>query len=106
MGFYVGDPEPAYIWNNNGSSSALAQVQTSDYGINVNPSGCAHDSAPSAGSTYDSSENYIVSGRDYFNNGTAKPGYTPYTYPHPLRLGSGGPPSPPAPPTGVSATVQ
>ena len=106
MGIYVGDHEPAYIWNNNGSSSPLAQIHTSDYGININPSGCAHDSAPSAGSTYDTSANYIVAGRDYFNDGTAKPGYTPYTYPHPLRLGSGGPPTPPAPPTHVSAMVQ
>lgn len=29
---------------------------------------------------------HIVSGRDFVNNGTAaKPGYTPYTYPHPQR---------------------
>jgi hypothetical protein len=29
--------------------------------------------------------NHVVAGRDYLNNGsTPKPGYTPYTYPHPL----------------------
>jgi hypothetical protein len=32
--------------------------------------------------------------------------YTPYTYPHPLVSGSGGTSSNPAPPTGLSATVQ
>jgi hypothetical protein len=32
--------------------------------------------------------NHVQSGRDFINNGsTAKPGYTPYTYPHPLSTG-------------------
>ena len=41
-----------------------------------------------------------VVGRDAINNGTtAKPGYTPYVYPHPLTGGSPTPtPTPPAPP--------
>ena len=39
-------------------------------------------------SGYDYSTNYIVAGRDVFNNGTAKPGYISYTYPHPLIGGS------------------
>jgi hypothetical protein len=30
--------------------------------------------------------NDIIEGRDYFNN-TVKPGYSPYTYPHPLTTG-------------------
>lgn len=93
-GIYVGDPEPAYIWNNNGSSSALSEIHTSDYGININPSGCAHDGVPSAMSTYDISANYIVPGKDYFNDGTAKPGYTPYIYPHPLATGTAPAPTP------------
>jgi hypothetical protein len=42
--------------------------------------------------------NYLHQGRDYFV-GTAKPGYTPYTYPHPLHTryalsGAGGNPTP------------
>jgi len=33
------------------------------------------------------STNYIVSGRDYFDN-TPRPGWTPLSYPHPLRVGA------------------
>jgi hypothetical protein len=69
---YVGDPEPAYIWNN--SRAPLGNVGTSDYGGTE----CANP---------DSSPNYIKLNRDYYNGTTAKPGYTPYAYPHPL-LGS------------------
>ncbi len=70
---YVGDSEPAYIWGN--SRQPLTTVWTSDYGTGQSDS-CT--------GTVDSSANYIVLGRDYFNGSTAKPGYTPYTYPHPL----------------------
>ena len=74
---YVGDSEPAYAWNNRrnvaGTVSSLSNIAISDYGSNE----CT---AP------DTSANYIKSGRDYFNSAsTAKPGYTSYTYPHPLR---------------------
>lgn len=50
-------------------------------------------------------------GRDGVNTGTAKPGYTPYTYPHPLRNGTTTTPPPPpdtsAPsiPTNLSANA-
>jgi hypothetical protein len=47
--------DPLYIWNNSGSSNL-------------------RNDAPS----------YIQSGRDYYLNQGAKPGYTPYPYPHPL----------------------
>ena len=67
---YVGDSEPLYIWNNTGTYVFSVQ----DYG----GSDCTNP---------DSSANYIVAGRDYFNDGTAKPGYTKFTYPHPLRGG-------------------
>lgn len=46
--------------------------------------------------TYDggsgiSDANYLKSGHDYVNNGTTpKPGYTAYTYPHPLQASGGG----------------
>jgi hypothetical protein len=54
--------DPAYAWNNKlGASDVLF----------FHHNNCA---------------NHIQSGRDYYNN-TAKPGYTPYTYPHPLVQG-------------------
>ncbi|MEQ1849951.1 MAG: immunoglobulin domain-containing protein [Chthoniobacteraceae bacterium] len=67
---YAGDSEPLYIWNNLGNPSAV----TTDFG----GSGCTSSASSSA---------YIQAGRDYFNNGTAKPGWVKYTYPHPLRGG-------------------
>jgi hypothetical protein len=69
---YVGDPEPAYIWNN--SRAPLGNIGTSDYG----GSECSNP---------DRTANYVKLNRDYYNGSTAKPGYSPYTYPHPL-LGS------------------
>ena len=74
---YVGDSEPAYIWNNNRSMN----VGMSDYGLGNGSTSCPSSPTP------DSTRNYFVSGRDYFN-GTAKPGYTPYVYPHPLEGGT------------------
>ena len=73
---YVGDPEPAWIWGNN--TVPLSNVSTTDYG----GSDCTSP---------DTSANYIVLNRDYFNGSTAKPGYSPSTYPHPLV--AGGPPT-------------
>jgi hypothetical protein len=90
---YVGDSEPAYIWNN--SRVPLGNIALTNYGTG-NANSCS-------GST-DSTANYIISNRDFFNGSTAKPGYTPYTYPHPLTNGqSTG--NGPAPPTNLSATV-
>jgi hypothetical protein len=93
---YVGDREPAYLWNNNrpdGSSSPLSIGFATAY------TDCAGA---------DSQSNYVQSGRDYFNGSTAKPGYTPYTYPHPLTGGTGGQSSgnAPAAPTNLNALVQ
>jgi hypothetical protein len=93
---YVGDSEPAYTWAN--SRSPLNEV-TSDYGTN-GPNSCAV-SPPT-----DTSANYIVLNRDYFNSSAAKPGYTPYTYPHPLTAGQGSGANSPPPPTGLSVVVQ
>jgi hypothetical protein len=58
--------DPLYVWNNTGTSNIL------------NDGG-----------------SYIQSGRDYFLNQGAKPGYTPYPYPHPLTAASNAPPSAP-----------
>jgi hypothetical protein len=87
---YVGDSEPAYVWNNNRTFT----VSLSDYGGTA----CTNP---------DHSSNYIVLNRDYFI-GTAKPSYTPYTYPHPLTqsLGSSGSGSSPTAPSNLAATVQ
>ncbi len=67
---YVGDSEPIYIWNITGPTSTIS---ITDYQSNE----CSNP---------DTSTNYIHSGRDYYL-GTAKPGYTKFTYPHPLRRG-------------------
>ena len=64
--------EPVYIWNNN--QVPVTNVSIIDYG----GSACTNP---------DSSANYIVSNRDYFNSSMAKPGYVPFTYPNPLTQG-------------------
>lgn len=56
---------PLYVWNNTADNGGVGMSCTS---------GCTH----------------VQSGRDYINNGsTAKSGYAPFRYPHPLQ-GSGG----------------
>lgn len=81
---YVGDIEPLYIWN-----QTFTPI-LSDYG----PGSSDYCSG-------DVSTNYLVAGRDYFT-GTAKPGYTKFTYPHPLRSGTT---TTPAPPTNLHIVV-
>ena len=76
---YVGDSEPGYIW---GNSRTPLNVTISNYG----GSDCTNP---------DSSSNYIVLNRDYFNGSTSKSGWAPYPYPHPLTQGGDGPPDPP-----------
>ena len=83
----IGDSEPAYIWGN----SRTPTCGISDYG----GSQC---------SSPDTASNYIVSGRDYIFG--AKPGYSPYTYPHPLTLGQSSQGNSPASPSDLSATVE
>lgn len=99
---YVGDSEPAYIWNNNRSMSVGVNDYCSStlggYNCGGQPTYCPNTPEP------DVAADYIQSGRDYFN-GTAKPSYTPYTYPHPLTAGQGSG-NPPAAPTSLTATVQ
>lgn len=85
---YVGDSEPIYIWGN--SRSPLDET-TSDFG-------------GSACSNPDNSGNYIQAGRDYID-GTPKPGWSPYTWPHPLRSNSTISVTAPAPPTNVQNKV-
>lgn len=75
---------PIYAWNNTGVG--IGPYDMGDPG-NCNGLGIAH---------------YIALNRDYFQN-TARPGYTPYVYPHPLQSGaSSTPPSPPPAPTNLT----
>jgi hypothetical protein len=69
--------EPLYAWGNTRNGSPV--------GLVVYDLGCSRQAQ------------HLVEGRDYFNNGP-RPGYTPYTYPHPL---TGGSPGPPPAPTGL-----
>jgi hypothetical protein len=93
---YVGDIDPAYSWAN--SRQPLANIGVSDYGAG-NTDSCTGPTETSA--------NYIVLNRDYFNGSTPKPAYTPYTFPHPLtNLSTSQGPSLPNPPTGLNAIIQ
>ena len=73
--------DPVYIWNNTGTGQG-----SSHYGENEGSTG-------SACSNGVGTANFYQSGRDYFYNDSstsagAKPGWVPYTYPHPLRSGA------------------
>lgn len=82
---YVSDP--IYVWDQTG-----ARAYTT--GINI-----------SAGEGFGDTTwaDVIIEDRDYFVDNGAKPGYSKYTYPHPLRAGIIPPPEPP-PVTTIEAT--
>ena len=64
--------EPVYVWSN-----TWHQVPNNPGFLIVN------------------NQSIVQTGRDIIDNGnTPKPGYTPYTYPHPLVTGGGGTPTP------------
>lgn len=99
--------DPVYIWNNTGTGQG-----SSHYGLNEGTTGTAcNNTNPATSNLYQTSDFYVA-GRDYFyddssspTNG-AKPGWAPYTYPHPLRQGIGsGSPTLPAPPTNPQMTM-
>lgn len=77
------DLEPIYIWNNSGGGN-YDTPGIHDY----NPNECGPDAQ--------SSSTYIQRDREYYLS-TPKPGYTPYTYPHPLTGGASVPPIEPPP---------
>jgi hypothetical protein len=63
-GYFI---EPIYIWGNTGPGTLNGGLRR--LGI---------------GDAWGNQDGYFASGRDYYNGGSGKPGYTPYTYPHPL----------------------
>ena len=73
------DPEPIYIWSNSGTGNTPTLIEYADQ--------CGGGASVSY---------FIQAGRDY-HVGVAKPGYTPYVYPHPLAGGTGGAPNLAAP---------
>jgi len=94
--------DPVYIWNNTGTGQGSLSLNEGD------PRGCF--SINPATGQYFTTADLFTQNRDYFldtsgspTNG-AKPGWAPYTYPHPLRNGSSA--SAPAPPTGLAVSVQ
>lgn len=64
----IQDLEPLYVWGNTANGSP-AVMTTND------PWGCADPSM----------DDHLQDGRDYIN-GTPRPGYAPYAYPHPLTV--------------------
>jgi chitodextrinase len=80
--------DPIYIWGNTGATAIDAGWHWG------NPCNLSFST-------------FFQWGRDAVN-GSPKPGYTPYTYPHPLRASAQVPPpqdtTPPTAPTGLSAT--
>jgi hypothetical protein len=74
--------DPCYIWDNSGEgASRIGVVDVSD--------NCGNGLK---------ARDFIKAGRDYIL-GTPRPGWSPYTYPHPLRAAAGGGPSPTPTPT-------
>jgi hypothetical protein len=100
-------PDPVYIWNNTGTGQGSAHYSTND--VDPAQDNC-HNINPATGLEF-STTDFYKAGRDYFyddssnpNNG-AKPGWAPYTYPHPLTLGLGSSKAP-APPKGLTVVIQ
>ncbi len=71
---FKGDLEPFYMWGNSG-------------GGNYDTPGFVDDTDTCGNGLLAS--DFVIENRDYYL-GTAKPGYTKFTYPHPLRTGGGG----------------
>lgn len=68
----TGITEPFYIWANTGTGNMTPDL--SDF----SPNEC--------GAGAPSTSTFIVEGRDMVTTGPAKPGWTRFTYPHPLRV--------------------
>ena len=82
----VGDysTDPIYAWGNTGAGSSGGSFL-----------------GWSNGGSWGSQAGYFETGRDYVFGNTPKPGYTAFTYPHPLRTSGNGDTVPPIPPTNL-----
>ena len=74
--------DPVYIWGNTGAGN-YNDPSIEDY----NPDECGNNQHTA---------DYVKKNREFYVN-TPKPGYTAYTYPHPLRSGDTGPQPTPEP---------
>ncbi|MBV8376065.1 MAG: hypothetical protein JO279_03600 [Verrucomicrobia bacterium] len=83
--------DPVYVWGNT-SNNTYQSGSADTYGY-VNNDLCNN------GLT---TQDFITAGRDYFFDSGAKPGWTRYTYPHPLRSGAA---SAPLAPTSLKGTM-
>jgi hypothetical protein len=94
-------------FDGNGASGYACRDQVGT-GYNQTPTPIyAWNNGPVGMGAYDSCDvsNWVQSGREYFNN-TPKPGYTPYTYPHPMQGGSSVTNNnPPSAPSNLNAIV-
>jgi hypothetical protein len=79
--YYYVYAEPLYMWGNSGAGATSVELAN----FNAPPYNCTNYQSVNI-------NDWLQSGRDYIV-GTAKPGWTPYTYPHPLT--KAGAPSPP-----------
>ena len=102
-GTSYGDDSPPTAWTSAGTGDYPRQHQigvnwdgrASNSGYFIDPVyawGNTGDGANGSGGILDVGNNsggVLVENRDFFNDGTQKPGYSPYTYPHPLRQTTG-----------------
>jgi hypothetical protein len=80
---YISDP--VYVWGNTSNNTYQSTASGNNYGY-VNNNLCGD------GLT---TQDFVIAGQDYFFSSTntgARPGWTRYTYPHPLRTGGQGAP--------------
>ncbi|MBR9677354.1 PGF-pre-PGF domain-containing protein [Candidatus Woesearchaeota archaeon] len=97
---YVGTTQnPVYIWNNVQPSNFVNvyNLFAGDDGYDCNTVPKVYNNAAQCSAGIDSNVCFIQEGRDYYLS--QKPGYTPYTYPHPLRTGQTTPSPMWSPPT-------
>jgi hypothetical protein len=98
-GYSVQGSSPAYVWGNiisiNGAPPVEMRMGIATYSGECYPTGACGDANVAS---------LIQENRDFFN-GTQRPGYTPYVYPHPLATGESTPMPTPTATAIATATV-